>query len=258
MSSVFKGARIEQTSVEPFQLRDVAMEGVPGRPEPGVFQGLNDPEDPPEDTAGAESDPQPEAEAETVDREQIDQIEREAYAKAFELGEKTGIERGEQMFRSAVQSFVRAAEELKRLENEFYQRIEREILDLVLATTQKVVQREVDAQQDMILNVLKEAIAKALDRERIHVRVSPSDFDFVQAHKPEILQGVEGIKQLVIERDETVSRGGAIVESEYGTIDARIERRFEVVEKALRRQRGEGSDSVTTDEARQGEEEHAN
>jgi len=142
------------------------------------------------------------------------------------------------MFRSAVQSLIEAAEELKRMQGEFYRRVEREILDLVIATTRKVVHREVDDQRDMILHVLKEAIAKTIDRERIRVRINPADFDFVHAHKSDIVQAIDGIKHLVIERDEAISRGGAIVESDYGTIDARIERRLEEVEKALKRQVG--------------------
>jgi len=161
------------------------------------------------------------------------------------------------MFRSAVQTFTEAAEELKRIQQEFYHRVEGEILDLVLATTRKVVQREVDSQKDMILHVLKEAMAKAIDRERIRVRINPSDFDFVHAHKPDIVQAVDGIKHLVIERDEAISRGGAIVESDYGTIDARIERRIEEVEKAMKRQIGRKTRVINRDETEEIEKEHA-
>jgi flagellar assembly protein FliH len=178
-------------------------------------------------------------EARESERERTARIEREAYEKAFRLGEKTGVERGEQMFRSVVQTFVEAAEQLKRVQQEFYRRVEGGILGLVLATTQKVVQREVDTQKDVILLVIREAISKTIDREKIHVRINPSDFDFVQSQKGEIAKAFDGIKHLVIEKDEAISRGGATVETDYGTIDARIERRFEEVEKALRRQLAE-------------------
>lgn len=256
MSSIFKGYEIEKILIKPYQLREVTRGNPLERPASAVFKGMNQGKNQSED-----SSPTPfteKVEAEEKNRERIDQIEKEAYEKAFKLGEKAGAERGEQMFRSAVQSFIEAAEELRQMQQEFYRRVEGEILDLVLATTRKVVQREVDSQKDMILNVLKEAIAKTMDRERVRVRINPSDFDFVHAHKPDILQAIDGIKHLVIERDEAISRGGAIVESDYGTIDARIERRFEEVEKALKRQIAEKKPVINRDETEQREKEHAN
>ena len=148
------------------------------------------------------------------------------------------MESGERMFRSAIQAFMEAAEGLKRIQREFYQQFEGEILDLVMATTRKVVQKEVDSEKDTVLGILKEAIGRTIDRENIRVKINPSDYDFIHGHKPEIIQASDGIKQLVIEKDESVSRGGAIVETDYGTIDASIDRRLNEVEKNMRRQLG--------------------
>jgi flagellar assembly protein FliH len=243
LSNVLKGSQIEKIPVEPYNFREVAKGDPPTRPDSAVFRGLNEENSEPEDSSTTLS-PDP-VEIQEMNRERIAQVEREAYEKAFKLGEKTGVERGEQMFRSAVQTFVGAAEELKRMQQEFYRRVEGEIVDLVIATTQKVIQREVDVQKDMILGILKEAIAKVTDREQIRVRISPSDFDLVRAHKSDIVQAIDGIKHLVIQKDEAISRGGAIVETDHGTIDARIEQRFSEVEKALRHQTAEKTGSRT-------------
>jgi len=233
LSSIFKENEIEKISVETYLLEEVTQANPEKPPGSAVFERLGDPKDDSEAPSSTESPEK--AETGEPDRDRIDRIEKEAYEKAFRLGEKAGEERGERMFRSAVQTFIEAADHLKSMEQEFYQRVEGEILDLVLATTRKVVEREVDSQKDIILHVLREAIAKSIDREKIRVRINPSDFDFVQSKKRDILKGIDGIKHLVIEKDEAISRGGAVVESEFGTIDARIERRLEEVEKALNR-----------------------
>lgn len=238
MSSIFKGHEIEEIPIRPYHLREVTPGSPVQGPDSAAFRGLNEAKKP---SGDSHSTPCPEeVEAEETHSERVDRMEKEAYEDAFKLGEKAGVERGERMFQSAVRSFVEAADQLRRLQQEFYGRVEGEILDLVLATTRKVVQREVDNQEDMILRILKEAIAQSIDRDRIVVRINPADFDFVHGHKSDIVQAIDGIKHLVIERDEAISRGGAIVESDYGSIDARIERRFEEVEKALKRQVGDG------------------
>jgi flagellar biosynthesis/type III secretory pathway protein FliH len=47
------------------------------------------------------------------------------------------------------------------------------------------------------------------------------------------LKGFDDIKQIVFEPDENVSKGGTIIESDLGEIDARLERQFEKVGKEL-------------------------
>lgn len=231
MSNLFKGAEIEQIHIEPYELREMSGEHVPGPIPPPVFRGLNEEGSDSEEERRSEA---PHREEEPGGRERIDRIEKEAYEKAFKLGEAAGAERGERMFRSAIETFLKAAEELRRVEQAIYRRVEGDILDLVLATTRKVVGKEVDSDREMILGVLRDAIAKVIDRERVRVRINPSDFDFVQAHRSEIVRAIDGIKHLLIEKDEGVSRGGAVVETDHGTIDSTLERRFAEVEKALR------------------------
>jgi flagellar assembly protein FliH len=256
LSNIFKRYEAQDIPIKPYQLREMEKGGPPEEDNSGVFKGLNEKNGSVVDPGSTPS--QEQVEADEIDRERIAQIEKEAYEGAFKLGEKAGVERGEQMFRSAVRSFTEAAEQLKRMEQDFYRRVEGEILDLVLATTRKVVQREVESQKDVILHVLREAIARVIDRERILVRLNPSDYDLVHAHKSDILQAIDGIKNLVIERDEAISRGGAIVESDCGTIDARIERRLDEVEKALNRQRAGTEEVGNSEEAGPGEKACAN
>jgi len=251
LSSIFKGTQIEEVTIEPYELQEVMGENPRERPRQAVFRRLGG-----DGEASLQSGQSSTREGiESGNRERIDQREREAYEKAFKLGETAGVERGEHMFRSAIDTFVEAAKELKRTQIDFYHRVEGEILDLVLATTRKVVEREMDSQKDMVLSILKEAIAKVINRERIHVRINPSDFDFVQAHKSDIVQSIEGIKHLVLEKDEGISRGGVVVETDHGTIDARIERRFAEVEKALRRQTAGKSRITNGNETAHGEKE---
>ena len=256
MSSIFKRDAVASILVKPYALIDVTREAFFERTDVGVFEGIFETE-----ARSGQLGSVPlsnEGGAQEVGRERTDRIEKEAYENAFKQGEQAGIESGERMFRSAVQSLVEAARQLKQMEKDFYGRVEREILELVLATTRKVVQKEVDSQRDMILGVLKEAIGKAIDRERIRVRINPSDYDLVHAHKADIVEAVDGIKHLVIEKDEAVSRGGAIVESDCGTIDARIERRFEEVERALNRQKIEPSAGKRRGEIDPRDQGHAN
>ncbi len=243
MSNLLKARETNEIPVQTYALEEVKKGKLPTRPDKAwTFRKLNDPETLNENLSTARL--KAETEEKDREREKLDRLEKETYEKAFALGEKAGMESGERMFRSVVQTFMEATEGLKQIQREFYKRVEGEILDLVMATTRKVVQKEVDSEKDTVLGILKEAIGKTIDRENIRVRINPSDYDFIHGHKPEIVQANDGIRQLVIEKDESVSRGGAIVETDYGTIDASIDRRLDEVEKNMRRQLS-GADTTT-------------
>jgi len=237
LSNLLKARETHEIPVQAYAMKEVKKGKLPARPAmAATFRKLNEPERLNENLSEARL--KAETEEKDREREKLDRLEKETYEKAFALGEKAGMESGERMFQSAVRTFMEAAEGLKRIQREFYQQFEGEILDLVMATTRKVVQKEVDSEKDTVLGILKEAIGKTIDRENIRVKINPSDYDFIHGHKPEIIQANDGIKQLIIEKDESVSRGGAIVETDYGTIDASIDRRLNEVEKNMRRQLG--------------------
>jgi len=45
---------------------------------------------------------------------------------------------------------------------------------------------------------------------------------------------LDNIENITFEEDETISDGGCVIETDFGNIDARIERQFQVVEEAFK------------------------
>jgi flagellar assembly protein FliH len=72
-----------------------------------------------------------------------------------------------------------------------------------------------------------------MDREKLKIRVNPSDLEICNQKKPEIMKDVDGIKAIDMIADISVGRGGVIVEYALGEIDARIEKQFNEIETEL-------------------------
>ena len=80
--------------------------------------------------------------------------------------------------------------------------------------------------REVIRGVLKEAIKNISDRENMKIRVHPQDFHFMLEIKSDFLQGFDGIKNIVFEEDESIMRGGAIIETLCGEVDARLDQQY--------------------------------
>ncbi len=164
-----------------------------------------------------------------------DSLEKEAYEKGFAQGEKAGMELGEKKFDSILKGFAETLEGVRKIKEEVYRNSEQEMVELVLAISRKIIQKEVSADRKIILDIVKSALKYVADQEEIRVRLNPSDLEFASQYKGEILDGIE---KATFESDVEVLRGDAVIESNYGIIDCGIEKHLQEVEEALRARAG--------------------
>lgn len=168
-------------------------------------------------------------------------LEKEAYEKGFAQGEQAGRELGAQRFDSVIKSFTEALEELRQLQDAWYQESEPQLVELVLVIARTIIGKEIETDKRILLNVIRSALLAVADRERITMKLHPSDLEFARQHKKELIEGIEGVEKLTFEGDEGVSRGGAVIESSRGIVDCGIEKHVKEVEKALRAKAREGA-----------------
>lgn len=92
---------------------------------------------------------------------------------------------------------------------------------LALAVARRLVGEELDAHPERVRATVKDAIDRVRRAGRVRVRVSPAD-----------AADAEGLGAEVVE-DASIERGGCVVESDLGEVDARIEVRLEALALAL-------------------------
>ncbi len=163
------------------------------------------------------------------------EIEEKAYAKGFARGEKAGIESGNEKIESVVNRINKGLSELRKIRQDIYLETEQEIVKLAMAIARKIVCNEIRVNKNTVVNVVKEAVKKVDGSERVKVKLSIKDFQFIKNEKPVIIDKITNIENVGFEMDESISDGGCIIETESGDIDARIEKQFQAVEEAFER-----------------------
>ncbi len=161
----------------------------------------------------------------------------EAFDRGFEAGKseasKTLQEEYEGKLREAVGDF---ASMVRGFESEVAQReqdLDRAIVTLSLAIARRVVAREIEIDEHAVLDRSREAIRKIIGVEKIKIHINPADEEYIREHRNELSAYADSVKEIVIESDSKVERGGCIIESELGNIDARVSTQFELIEEAL-------------------------
>lgn len=157
--------------------------------------------------------------------------------EAIEQGQMLGYEEGKQQGYSETERLLHDAahivEHAKKERQEIIEQCEKDILELALAVAARVIHTEITINHDIVLAVVKDAIRKAKDQERVVIRVNPDDFEIVAEEKVNLRALVGREIGMDVRGDIGVDPGGCVIETDYGTIDARIDTQMETVKKAL-------------------------
>lgn len=182
--------------------------------------------------------PAPEERAQTLlneARRRAETIEREAFEKGFDQGERAGKETAERSLATTLQALKQGITALSKAQESRAKHLEVEVIRLAMAVAKKILQREVQAEPNVVLDVVRAALKRVNLRDEVTVKVNPMDRDTITEACPAILQEIEEIRSLTIEADETVEQGGAMVECTMGELDVRLERQLQEIERTFER-----------------------
>jgi flagellar assembly protein FliH len=99
---------------------------------------------------------------------------------------------------------------------------EQQIIDLVLLISRKVIKVIYENQRNVIISNVIQALRKVKGRGNIIIRVNMADLKLSTEHMKDFVKLVEGAASIQILEDSSVDRGGCIIETDFGEIDARI------------------------------------
>jgi flagellar assembly protein FliH len=167
-------------------------------------------------------------------RRNAELIERQAYEKGYQQGEVAGQEIGRKQFESVIKSLESGHKELEKEKVKILRAMEPDVVALAMAIARKVVHGEIEVNPDVVIQNIRACIDQLANRDKVTVRVNPSDYSHVAAYKDNLAEDAAGVRSLAFEADPSIPRGGAKVETEFGEMDARIDQQLEQLEKTLK------------------------
>ena len=108
-----------------------------------------------------------------------------------------------------------------------------DVLEFALAMGEKITHRVVEADPTVIMDQLIETLSMVVAPTAVTVSINPKDRRLVKTELGGVLDTVSQCTHVELCDDETVGRGGCVVRTGRGTIDATIERQIERIVGAL-------------------------
>lgn len=110
---------------------------------------------------------------------------------------------------------------------------EGEMVGLCLDIARQVIKTEVTQNPAVVHAVLANALRRITDKDNVRVRVSVSDAPRVKEAREDLMEIVDGLRFIEIVEDRRVGDGGCVIETNAGTIDAKMETQIAEVARAL-------------------------
>lgn len=166
--------------------------------------------------------------------DKISTIQEEASKDGYAKGKYEGYEAGFDWAKKAIRKLNIVLSSLAREQTNLIFQARRQIAEIVVIMARKIVNLMVESQPRVVYDNIMSVLKNLKGRAEIIIRVNSEDVAQVTKHKREFLQAVEGIEKIKIAEDNTIDKGGCIIETEYGEIDSRITVQMEKVEKLIK------------------------
>lgn len=153
---------------------------------------------------------------------------------AYEKGNQKVLEDGKKKLEPILAMFQENLEKLFKYQKEMYTKSEDEILNLAISLASRIIHHEVRTNKDIIMKAIKTAANRVMSREQITIRINPEDMEYVLQNKSKLKDDLDNIQQVSFKEDSSVSKGGCIIDTNFGSISAIIEKEFDEFEKLLK------------------------
>jgi flagellar assembly protein FliH len=175
-------------------------------------------------------------EAERMLTEAKDQAE-DIFRKARERGRADGAqevrEQAERRHDASAKMLSSFIEQMKKRESDMTQSIVPKLAGLAADLAEKIIHREIGRDSSLATRQAEQAITRILERDRLLIRVNPSDEKLMKEHKPTLMEMFDGIDRIEVIGDPEVEPGGCIVETDLIKVDAQPRAQIKAARSAI-------------------------
>jgi flagellar assembly protein FliH len=143
-----------------------------------------------------------------------------------EATESEQVERVRRLVQAMLAGFSRQRRELLMELQPYVTRISVEV-------ARRIVQRELRTDPGMVTRVVGTALEQVAAASRVRVRVHPLDARTLRETLREIVSAPDEAEAIEIVPDGSIERGGCLVESDRGIVDARLQTQFSEMQTSL-------------------------
>lgn len=165
---------------------------------------------------------------------ETESIRAAALDEGITIGKEDGYKTGQEEVQRLVErvhKILNAAIDKRR---EIILEAENQMVELVLLISKKVVKVISEDQKNVVLSNVIQALRKMKSRGEVEIKVNLQDVALTTEHIKEFMEMIESVSAITVLEDSTIEKGGCIIETNLGRIDARISSQLREIEDRIR------------------------
>lgn len=163
----------------------------------------------------------------------VDEVTKEAHKKGFDQGREEGYKEGKAEVERLVHRLHLILDRAMDKRGQILEQTETQVIELVLLIARKVVKTISENQKNVVISNIGQALRKLKTRSDVIIRVNLADLQLATEHTKDFIELAENAKNLAVVEDTAVDRGGCIIETDFGEIDARIASQLHELEEKI-------------------------
>lgn len=176
-------------------------------------------------------------------RAEADAIRDDARAE----GLAAGLDEARGGVEAATAALMAAIAELEEERAALTARTEVAAVELAFAIAEQILGAALEVQPERVVDVVRGGLRRLIEREHVTILVHPDDLEIVRGAAPDLVNQLGGIEHCEVQAERRVARGGAVVRTGEGEVDAAISTKLEqaraVVTASLREPDGDAPEA---------------
>ena len=161
------------------------------------------------------------------------ELEKESRGRGHEEGRREGYESGSEEVDRLIKQLHAILSRAIEKRNEIIEDSETQLINMVLLIANKVIKVISENQRNVVINNVMQALRKLKSRGDVVIRVNLADLNLTTEHTRDFMDRFENIKSITVLEDSSVDRGGCVIETDFGQIDARISAQLKEIEDSI-------------------------
>lgn len=160
---------------------------------------------------------------------EVEQYRLEVAKECEELKARAQQEGYEAGFAQWTDHVAKLETEITKVRHE----MEKVIIPISLKAAKKIVGREMELSENTIVDIVANNLKAVSQHKKIAIFVNKDDLLALESNKNKLRDFFENLESLTIQARNDVKKGGCVIETEGGIINAQIDNQWRVLEQAF-------------------------
>ena len=165
--------------------------------------------------------------------EKLKEIQERAYKEAYDLGVIEGTEKAfEDMkmdFKARLEKIDEVIKSFDEIKKRIFEHNEAHFVKLLYLLSNKIAFKEIKEDKGQIVELVTHLIHDLQGAERVVAKISQEDYSFIEKLRERGVKEAEALVNVKLDVGEEIESGGCILETNYGVIDATLDKRVDKV-----------------------------